>query len=255
MASQSDILSPLTLEELVTIFRELADDMPGDMVEEVNWKNDDTGLLWSNREIVGYANQAQIEFCHRQPILDRASTPSLTQIVVTAGTARYNYGAQIMAIKAAKYVDDNDDEFDLIKRTSSEMDDTFSDWDKETNGTQAVPSFYVEDTDHRAFWLYPTPLVGGTVHMIVDRLPVTQMQWKSRHTNTPEIDPQFHYDLVDWMLHRAYLKVDAETYSQTLSDRFATSFEERVGPRPTARLLRVRRQERNMPRHVRAEFF
>lgn len=256
MASQPDRLSPLTLLELVTDFREMADDMPGDLVTEVNWANDDTGLLWKNHEIVSYANQAEVEFCIRQPILDRGTTPSLTQITVTAGLERYNYGAQILAIKAAKYVTDNADEIALDKFTAAEMDIMHPGWDTEASaGAQGTPVCYVEDADHRAIWLYPVPQLGGTIHLMIDRLPVRPMQWKNRHHDTPEIDPQHHYDLLDWMFHRAYLKNDAETVDTSRSSRFEESFTSNVGDRPSARLQRVRRQERNRPRRVTARFF
>ena len=256
MASQPDILSPLTLLELVTGFRELADDLPGDLVTEVNWGNDDTGLLWSNREVVSYANQAEVEFCIRQPILDRGTTPSITQITVTAGTERYPYAAQILAIKAAKFVDDSGVEYDLDKRTVAQMDDNHHGWDTEGSaGNQGIPTCYVEDADHRAVWLYPVPSSGGTIHMMVDRLPARQMQWKNRHNDAPEIDPQHHYDLLDWMLHRAYLKNDADTMDASRSKEFGIAFTAKVGDRPSARLQRVRRQERNRPRRGIARFF
>lgn len=256
MASQSDRLSPLTLLELVTDFREMADDMPGDLVTEVNWANDDTGLLWKNHEIVSYANQAEVEFCVRQPILDRGTTPSITQITVTGGSERYNYAAQILAIKAAKYVDDNADEFELTKKTAAEMDEEHPHWDTENSaGDQSTPRYYIEDADHRAIWMWPIPTLGGTIHLMVDRLPARQMQWKNRHHDTPEIDPQNHYDLLDWMFHRAYLKNDAEVNDPSRSDRFEAAFTSKVGDRPSARLQRVRRQERNRPRRVTARYF
>ena len=104
MASAQDITPPLTLEGLATLFRQDVDDLPGDTVTDVNWKNDDTGLLWSNQEIVRYANQAENEFCFRNPIPDHDIDQSITHIAFTGGTQKGNLDAKVLAIHRAKYM-------------------------------------------------------------------------------------------------------------------------------------------------------
>lgn len=255
MASAADIKPPLTLEELATLFRLDVDDLPGDTVTDVNWKNDDTGLLWSNQEICRYAVEAQNEFCFRNPILDQDAQADITQIAVSASTGLYSFDSRILSIRRMKFVDSNDDEFRLLKRTTAWMDRHAITWDLETAPEEGKVEFYIEDTDHRVLQLYRTPELDGTLHMIVDRLPFTTMSWQRRHQDMPEIDQHHHLDLLDYMKHLAYQKKDAQTDDKKLSQDFLDSFTAKVGERPSARLLRVRRAERNYPRHTVGQYF
>jgi hypothetical protein len=70
-----------------------------------------------------------------------------------------------------------------------------------------------------------------------------------------EIPAEHHYHLLDWMLHKAYLKKDAETENPELSKAHKELFDEAIGERPSATLLRTRRKERNTRRRVRASYF
>jgi len=256
MASAQDIKPPLTLEGLATLFRQDVDDLPGDTVTDVNWKNNDTGLLWSNQEICRYANQAQNEFCFRQPILDQDVTAAITQITVVASTGVYTLSPKIVAIRRLKFVETvTGDEWIVDKRTTQWMDMNRTDWDKEASPDEGVVEFYIEDTDTHQLQLYRVPEVAGTIHMTVDRLPSTTMSWAQRHQNSPEIHEQHHLCLLDYMKYLAYKKRDTETEDKTLAKSFLDSFDAMVGPRPSARLLRVRKQERNYPRRVKAQFF
>lgn len=255
MASAQDIKPPLTLEELATLFRQDVDDLPGDTVTDVNWKNNDTGLLWSNLEVCRYANQAVNEFCFRQPILDQDTTPLITQITVSASTGVYALSPKILSIRRMKFVDSNDDEFILLKRTTHAMDLEATDWDKETAPEEGTVLYYIEDTDAHQLQLYRVPELAGTLYMTVDRLPSKSMLWPSRHQDIPEIHEQHHLCLLEYMKYLAYKKRDSETEDKKLALEFLDAFNAMVGERPSARLLRVRKQERNYPRRVRAHFF
>jgi len=256
MASPQDITPPLTLEELATLFRQDVDDLPGDTVTDVNWKNTDTGLLWSNQEIVRYANQAVNEFCFRQPILDADLTPAITRIPVLASTNIYTLSPKILSIRRVKLVETvSGDEFILTKRTTQWMDLNRAKWDLEAAPTEGTVEFYIEDTDTHQIQLYLTPDAAGTLHMTVDRLPTVYMLWTNRHQIIPEIHEQHHLCLLDWMKYMAYKKRDSETEDKKLALEFLEAFTAMVGDRPSARLLRVRKQERNYPRRVRAHYF
>ncbi len=255
MASAQDISPPLTLEELVTVFRQEVDDLPGDTVTDVNWKNDDNGLLWKNQEAVRYANRAIDEYCFRNPILDQDTESAITQIAVVASTNQYSYSQKILSIRRMKFVETTTgDEFIVRKRTVGWMDQYVPKWELETP-SEGVVEFYIEDADHRVITLYRAPEVAGTLHMVVDRLPIKYLSWSRRHLDTPEIDEFHHYDLVDHMIYQAYQKRDAETENPELGTAALDRFTANVGERPSARLLRVRRNERNYPRRARAAYF
>lgn len=259
MASAQDIAPPLTLEELVTIFRQEVDDLPGDTVTDVNWKNDDTGLLWKNQEAVRFANRAQNEFCYRQPILDSNSVvgQAITHITVAANVQRYTFSERILAVLDCKFVEDTTgDEHRLKMRTAHWMNQFIPQWDLEANAaTKGDPQFSIHDYDLRSMDLYPIPEVGGVLHMKVHRLPTKTMSWSRRHLDEPEIEARHHWELVDFMVYLAYQKRDAETENPELATAALERFTVNVGERPSARLLRVRRQERGAVRRARAQYF
>ncbi len=257
MASAQDIKPPLTLEGLATLFRQDVDDLPGDTVTDVNWKNNDEGLLWSNQEICRYANQAENEFCFRQPIHDHNTDLTITHVAITAATQIGTLSPKIISIKRVKWVDGTTaDEAPLLKRTADWMDRNHSDWDLEgALAVQGEPQFYIEDMDIHKIFVWPIPINSGTVHMTVDRLPAKPMSWSARHQDGPTIHEQHHLCLLEYMKHLAYKKRDAETEDKKLASDFLAAFNAMVGTRPSARLLRVRKQERHYPRRVKAQFF
>jgi hypothetical protein len=257
MASAQDIKPPLTLEGLATLFRQDVDDLPGDTVTDVNWKNDDTGLLWSNQEICRYANQAETEFCFRNPIPDRDVDQTITHVAFTGGTQKGILDPKILAIYRAKFVETaTGDEIHLQKRTVQWMDRYIAEWDLESNSSlQGDPKYYIEDANGNSVFLYPIPEANGTLHLNVGRLPSSSMLWSRRHLDGPEIDAEHHLCLLDYMKYLAFRKRDAETENKELAEEHYQSFEMHAGVRPDARLLRVRKQERNYPRRVRAQYF
>lgn len=254
-----DIIPPLKLEGLVTFFRQDVDDLPGDTVTDVNWKNNDTGLLWKNQEIVRYANAAHDAFCMRQPIYDANSVAgaAINRVAVLADIQRHTYSERILAIHAVKFVETSSgDEHRLLKRTRQWMDLHHREWDLEGNAaTSGNPTIYVEDYDLRSMDLWPIQEADGSLHLTVSRLPIKYMQWKNRHLDGLEIEARHHFDLLDFMLYLAYLKRDSETEDKQLSADALDRFNVKVGEPVSARLLRVRRQERNNPRRARVYDF
>lgn len=257
MASPQDIQPPLTLEGLVTLFRQDVDDLPGDTVTDVNWKNDDTGLLWSNQEIVRYANQAQNEFCFRNPIVDMSVASNLTQLAVTANTRSITYSEKILGVHRAKFLNTTTAEENVVqKRTQQWMDEHYPQWDLlSVDARVGKPEFYVEDVSNRTIHFYPLPEQDGILVMTVGRLPLSSMLWSRRHLDGPEIEAQHHLCLLDYMKYLGFKKRDAETENVNLSAEHLNLFTLHAGERPDARLLRVRRAERNYPRRVRAHYF
>lgn len=251
MAITGELKPPLTLEQLVLIFRQRVDDLPGDIVDPTtSWQNDDSGLLWSNQEACQYADEAQQELFLRKHKKDD-STAAITQITVVASTAAYAFDRRILAIERVKFVDSAAKEFVLEKTTHQTLDNERTNWQLDTDG---VVDKYIEDFENRSITLYRTPELAGTLFLTVRRLPLVGLQWTIRH-KLIETDFEHQYDLIDWMMFRAYLKRDAETENPDLAAVHKGLFDERVGERPSAHLQQVRRQERNIDRRVRAHFF
>lgn len=251
MAITGELKPPFTLEQLVTVFRQRVDDLPGDIVDDSTpWVNDDTGLLWKNDEICQYADEAQQELFLRRHKKDN-TTAAITQIAVTASLAEYAFDKRILGIERVKFVDSADDEFVLDKTTHQTLDFERTNWQKDADG---VVDEYIEDFDNRSITLYRTPTLSGTLHLTVRRLPLARLSWTLRN-KLIETDDELQYDLLDWMMFRAYMKRDAETENPDLAGLHKGLFDERVGERPSAHLQQVRRQERNIDRRVRPQFF
>jgi hypothetical protein len=258
MSVIGDLKPPLTLEQLASIFRSRVDDLPGDIVDKsVPWQNDDTGLLWTNDEICGYADEAQTELFRRiGGVLDQHTTVAINHITVAAGVQSYSYDKRILKIERAKLVEDvSADEFVLEKRSPDWMDDHHVDWELEGNATgQGIVEFFIDYTEERQVKLWRVPGVAGVLHLTSWRLPVNHLSWALRHVLIESPD-EHQMDLLDWMMFRAYLKRDAESENPDLAAVHKGLFDERIGERPSARLEAVRRREHKSNRRVNAHFF
>ena len=257
MSLTGQIVPPLTLEQLVFLFRERMDDLPGDIVStNTSWQNDDDGLLWKNQEIARYADEAQQELAHRKPILESDVNQAITHLAVSGTNQNsVNYDSKILKIDRVKFVATaTGDEYLLTKRDTHWMDKRYNQWDKEGGlGDQGVPCFYVDYIEEYQLRLYPVPDVAGSLHLTIWRLPLTRLNWTTRH-QLIEAQTQHHLDLLDWMQYRGYLKRDAETENAGLAGEHKAIFDERIGPRPSAQLQAIRRREARMSRRVSAHF-
>ena len=199
---------------------------------------------------------AQQEVARRRPILDTDTTPAITEIAVVAATQSYSYDQRILSIDRIKVVETvSDDEYLLQKRTADWMDLNFTNWDLENDlATPGNACYWIEYLDERTVKLYPVPDAAATLHLTVWRRPLVHLDWTLRH-KLLEISEEHHIDMIDWMLFRAYLKRDAETENTGLAADHKALFEERIGPRPSAKLERVRRTEKRLGRRVRSHYF
>jgi hypothetical protein len=258
MAVTGELKTPLTLEQLATLFRQRVDDLPGDIVDTSQpWQNNDDGLLWKNQEICQYADEAQNEVVIRTGgILDQHTTIAINHITVTAGTQAYTYDNRILKIERMKFVEDaTNNEYVVIKKTPIWMDEHHREWDLEGNATgQGIVEFFVEFTEEKQIRLWRVPGVAGVLHLTTYRLPVTPLSWTLRH-KLLEVRAEYQYDMLDWMMFRAYLKRDAETENPELAGIHKSLFDERIGERPSADLQTIRRREHKLGRRVTTHFF
>ena len=251
MSILGELTPPYTLEQLLLVFRQAADDLPGDIVDaDTPWDADDAALLWKNDEITRYANSAQRELFTRVKVLDNA-TPAITTIAVTAETHTYAYDRRILGIRRVVFTDENGDEFVLSKAMQEDMDTREHGWASQDSAT---PKCYIEDEQERTIRLWPTPDKDGDIYLNVWRLPLETLTWAFKHLQieTPEEYQDF---LIDYMLHLAYMKKDAETERPELAKEHLGLFTMNVGDRPSAHLQSLRRREARSFRRVLAQYF
>lgn len=106
--------------------------------------------------------------------------------------------------------------------------------------------FTAWDLDESHMHLDEPAQTALSLSLTVLRLPRADME---ADDDEPEIRPEHHAALIDWALHVAYLKKDADTFDEQASARHLARFTAYFGPKPTANVLRKHR--RKSPRVVR----
>lgn len=207
----------VTLLQLVTAFREEVDDKAG-----ASWQTDDTLNLWSNEEATRYANQAQREYCRLHPIMDvdGGSSTAVRNISVVAGTGKYTLDPRVVVVLRASL---GSDTRPLERVVRTWLDREVATW-QEASGT---PLCYVVENQY--LWLYPKPDANSTLYMQVGRLPLADMAWATRATDTLSIPDAHAYELLPYMCHLAYRKQDADVNSEKKSLEYLALFQKKVG--------------------------
>jgi hypothetical protein len=83
--------------------------------------------------------------------------------------------------------------------------------------------------------------------LVVEETLVTQASTSALIVSDflPEIDEQYHFDLIDWMCHLAYGKRNSETENEDRETKYSSRFTDKFGTRPSAKSLHYRKY---MPR-------
>ena len=179
--------------------------------------------LWSDDEIDAYLNEAENEAAERAGLI-YDDTSTATVINVVAGITRYALDPSILRIDLA--VLDATSPLAILDRMESSP-----------RGVYLIP-------DSTSLELNFEPQAAGTLQLGVYRLPLNPM---SLDYDTPEIHQKYHSKLLDWVLHMAYLKPDADAFDQTKADRHEAKFIASFGQSVDANVQRKQRERR---RHV-----
>lgn len=203
--------------------------------------------FFSDPTLAGYLNEAEDEACVRAKLIyDTSKT-----LTLVADQAVYDLGASALSARFFLF-----DRFTLAgmnyrvltTKVVAEMDNERLGWEEAGSG---IPEFVLMDQTPRKITLWPTPssdVDGVEVRLRGFRYPLAAM---SADDDEPEIDPQYHADLADWVMARCYSTHDFDTYNLTLSKAHASDFDRAFGPRPDAALLSLmarRETMRTVPR-------
>ncbi len=182
---------------------------------------DDTSAgdrLWSQAEILEYANDAESEACERANLIID-STNALTSISVVTSTAILTISELIIEIQRAHLLLGTEP---LMETTEKVLDLTTVSW-RSATGT---PRSFVRDETNK-IRLFPKPIVVDTLDLKVSRFPLTAMTIN----DSPEIDARYHTGLLDGILFRAYMKNDSETLNVGKAKDYAKKFDTWFGPK------------------------
>ena len=185
----------MTITELIAQYRRESGD------ETLDYKTSDATLLI-------LFNKAIDEACTRTPLLFDATTASVCEIAVTAvAGATYSTNESIVTINKA-YLDLDGDITPLKVVDRDLLDFTWAQWREEEPGE---PKYLV--VDETSVQLVPAPEENYTMHLEVQRTPLSTEQLTLSPVNSPVIAKTHHWYLHHWVLQTVYGQDDADRIS------------------------------------------
>lgn len=201
----------MKLRELIEIFRHELDDAA-------------EPFLWTEEELIEYANDAENEACRRARLIIDSTTAAICAITVIANTAKYALDNRVIFVRRVKLASRS---LPLQRASFRDLDEETPGWDAHTGTVMA----FITDLDSGKVRLYRTPTAADTLNLTVVRLPLVEM---TNVDDTPEIDSRYHRNLRHWLRYRAYSKQDAETKDDKKAAEALALFEQEFGKASTA---------------------
>lgn len=194
--------------------------------------------FWTSENIVRYLNEAVQEACERAKLIEDRSTPAVCGITLQPGVSTYNLHPSVLEIKRLTLNGQKLDE-----TSEEEMDEESPGWEL----LSGKPSLFIFE---QASGIQPprlrfvrSPVSAGVVALTVSRGALKPLS-ADLDTAKPEIHERFHERLMDWILHRAYLKQDADTFDPSKAAQSLALFVQAFGERPDANVQRKHRDRR-----------
>lgn len=203
--------------------------------------------LWSTTELLRFCNYAEVQACRRAHLIVDNAMANDYGTFATAGTVGVSPLCQLALLP-------NQAEYTLsrlilqVKRlqlrsmavplagpyTYIEVDELMSGWmgtagSVGTAGSGGNPSCYINEPGNKIIFVL-APSVADIADLVISRLPLTSFTLQT----SPEVNIQYHEDLVDWAAHLAYMKPDAETFNPEMAKYYKDKFTSTFGPLPDA---------------------
>lgn len=204
--------------EFITTFREIVQDKQAPP-------------FWSDERIVSYLNEAVQEACERARLIeDRSMTLDLEP-----GQDTYRMHASVFEIKRLSLRGRPLDETSV-----EELDCDSPGWETRTGQPRCFVFEPASGGQPARVRLVPTPAGADTVSLTVYRGAKQALASGDRSDRTaqPEIPLRFHTRLMDWVMHRAYLQQDADTFDPAKAATSLALFVQAFGERPDANVQR-----------------
>lgn len=202
----------MTLSELIKMARQRLDDTVA------------VRYLWTSKELKEFANDAQNEACRRSRLIVDSTTAEICRISLVSGMQTYALDDRVIFIKRV-ILDGHPTP--LGRAHSDDLDASVPGWEDQTG----LPCAYVPNMDTNTFRPYPAPDGDYTARLTVVRAPLVAMD---DGEDVPEIRGRYHVGLVNWMLYRAYMKQDSQTYDPKSAAVAEAAFEAEFGKRSSA---------------------
>lgn len=194
--------------------------------------------FWTSENIVRYLNEAVQEACERAYLIEDRSTLAASPITLVPGVDTYSLHPSIFQIKRLSLQGRPLDE------TSIEaLDAESAGWESRSGQPRCFIFEQASGLQSARVRLVPTPTTANTMTLTVYRGALKPLS-ADQDMAKPEIPERFHERLMDWVLHRAYLKQDADTLDPNKAAQFLALFVQAFGERPDANVQRKQRDRR-----------
>lgn len=192
------------------------------------------GQFWSDEEIVSYLNEAVQEACERAKLIEDRSI-SLTTV---PGRDTYNLPPCVFEIKRLTFRGRPLDEASV-----EELDCDAPGWELHSGEPRRFIFEQASGGQPPKVRLVPMPMTAEGVGLTVYRGALKELS-SSIPAGQPEIPVRFHERLMDWVMHRAYLKQDADAFDPAKAATSLALFVQAFGERPDANVQRKHRDKR-----------
>jgi hypothetical protein len=196
--------------------------------------------MWSDEEFYIYLNDAQDTFVRAVGgIADRRS--AMTKIKYKAGDQFRDYDDRIIRIKNVHDELNTNIEVQNLDSLSENM--LWNDYGTRVRSglddSLVGPIQYViNDVESNSLQLYPIPDRDGYLRLYVYRRPLDEVTSGSTALEIPSFQ---HYNLLNWVKYRAFMKQDVEAFDGTKASEFRKAFQDGVAD---AKDLKSSREDR-----------
>jgi hypothetical protein len=177
-----------------------------------------TPYLWSDVELVSYANRAEERLCEEAYLISDSSTPVVCTINLQVGVQNYAKHPSIVSVTEIwlpSLVRS------VTKKTRAWLESNYHIWRSLNPGT---PVYFCEEIDTGKITLIPTPNAAVQANLTVFRRPLTPLSVTNLNAS-PEIPAEFHKYMKNGILALAYEKQDTECYDPQKAMKYAAMFE------------------------------
>ncbi len=207
-----------------------------ELIQAVRDRLDDAisaDYLFSDARLLRALDNAQREACERAHLIYDATTASVCEVSVVAGTHTYALDPSITKVMRAKL---SAETLPLKQITQRDLDLSVSDWES-LDGTPRW--FYQYGNNIRLAY---NPEANDTLYLEVYRRPLVVID---ELTDALEIPSEYHQGLVHGVCAEVYGDQDADTYDPQREARESAIFDGWFGPKPSANQMRMRKEVPN----------
>lgn len=172
--------------------------------------------LWSDAELVYYANEAIEEMCREGRMIQDKTTPAICTITLNPGQRDYKLDDRIWTVEdfPILYYGIGNPVM-LPKVNVSTLNDNYSGYVSQTGR----PLVHACDFPSGYLSIFPLPDIACSLHLTVYRYPLSELSNMTLDI-VPEINQRYHKDLVYGILARASAKQNIDTFNQTALTMF-----------------------------------